>query len=515
MKISPEALARARVGTAEHAAPVRNGDAFAPYQPAPGVLPAGQKIAMDSAFAGAGDWLGAIGASLYAEGQIFLGYPELAAMAQRPEYRVISETIAQEMTREWIEFTTAGDDNKADRIKEIEDELTRLGVQDLLRVTAEKDGFFGRHHIFVDYGDKFEDPELQLDIGDGEDAISLAKVRNKPIKALKSVEASWTYPANYNASNPLADDWYKPKSWYVMGREIHASRLLTFVGREVPDMLKPAYCFGGLPMSQMAKPYVDNWLQTRQGVNDIIQAFSVFVLATDMSSVMDGGAGETFYNRLDIFSATRNNRGVMALNKDTEDFKNVSAPLGTLDALQAQSQEHMASVSKLPLVKMTGISPSGLNASSDGELRCHGDNIKANQETLFRPNLTKIINLIQLSLWGEVDPAIGFKFRSIYQLSEKEAAEVRKIEAETGAILIDDGALAPHEERERVAKDPTTPYQGLDLNDDPEIPGDGLDPEADAGEDGGLNSLFDASKKADLDRHQSRGNDVRAGGGRG
>ncbi|WP_163360700.1 anti-CBASS protein Acb1 family protein, partial [Klebsiella aerogenes] len=74
----------------------------------------------------------------------------------------------------------------------------------------------------------------------------------------------------YNTTNPLAADWYKPALWYVQGRPVHATRLLTFVGREVPDLLKPAYSFGGLSMSQMAKPYVDNWLRTRASVADLI-----------------------------------------------------------------------------------------------------------------------------------------------------------------------------------------------------------------------------------------------------
>ncbi|WP_198327721.1 hypothetical protein [Mesorhizobium sp. WSM1497] len=36
--------------------------------------------------------------------------------------------------------------------------------------------------------------------------------------------------------------------------------------------MKPTYSFGGLSLSQMVKPYVDNWLETRQSVNDIISA---------------------------------------------------------------------------------------------------------------------------------------------------------------------------------------------------------------------------------------------------
>src|SRR5262249_34643137 len=65
-----------------------------------------------------------------ADGVVFLGYSYLATLAQRAEYRVVTETIASEMTREWIELKVASDEQpKIDRKKAIEDELDRLGAQ--------------------------------------------------------------------------------------------------------------------------------------------------------------------------------------------------------------------------------------------------------------------------------------------------------------------------------------------------------------------------------------------------
>ena len=58
----------------------------------------------------------------------------------------------------------------------------------------------------------------------------------------------------------------------------------------------------------------------------------------------------------------------------------MSAPLGTLDALQAQSQEQLASVSGIPLVELLGITPAGLNASSEGELKAYYGRIHDDQE---------------------------------------------------------------------------------------------------------------------------------------
>lgn len=446
---------------------------FGYAQHPPGVVPEGRAtLAQDSAIGAANAWAtsGLIGGA-FQEGLTFLGYPYLAELAQRPEYRVISETIATEITRRWIKLQATGDEDKSEKIKLIDAEMKRLGVQDAFRRIAEQDGFFGRAHLFLDFGDVDDRDELRQPIGDGRSELSKAKVGTKrPLKRVKPIEAVWCYPSNYNSNDPLKPDWYKPSEWFVQGKEVHASRLLTFVGREVPDLIKPTYSFGGLSMSQMAKPYVDNWLQTRQSVSDIISAFSVMVLKTNLAVSLDQG-GDQLFKRADLFNNLRDNRGLMMIDKDSEDFANVSAPLTTLDTLQAQSQEHMAAVSRIPLVKLLGISPAGLNASSEGEIETFDDTMGAYQVAFFSPNLTRVINFIQLSLFDEVDPAITFAYEPLSSLTDKEKAEVEKIQAETDQIHIDSGVIEPVEARKRVAGDPDSGYTNLDLSHVPEPPG--------------------------------------------
>lgn len=446
---------------------------FLVRSPPPGVVPEdGKLLANDSQITAVSGWAGH-GAGYYGyafgEGLAFLGYPYLAELAQRPEYRRIVEVIATEMTRKWIRLTSKDESADSEKIKAIEGELERLNVRAAFRKVAEQDGFFGRGHLFINLGDDEQNSsELASSIGNGNDKTSARKVGKGSLKAVTPVEATWTYPSDYNSINPLKPDWYRPSVWFVMGTRVHHTRLLTFIGREVPDMLKPAYFFGGLSLTQMAKPYVDNWLQTRQSVNDIITSFTTWVLKTNMSAQLQKG-GEALYNRAEIFNELRNNRGLMMVDKNEEEFANVAVALSDLDKLQAQSQEHMASVSGIPLVKLLGIQPAGLNATADGEIRVFYDWVHAYQEALFHANLTKVLQFVQLSLFGEIDDDIGFEFETLWDTDEREKADIEKVKAETGQVLIDAGVISPDEERKRVANDPDSSYQGLDPDDAPDL----------------------------------------------
>ncbi|MBZ9683227.1 DUF1073 domain-containing protein [Mesorhizobium sp. CO1-1-2] len=424
---------------------------------------------MDNAIGGVQTWANGFALSGYmSEGITFLGYAYLSELAQRPEYRVISETIASEMTRKWIRFTSNDGDDKTAKIKELEAEFKRLNVRDLFCRAAEQDGFFGRGHIYIDTGETDNPEELQKPIGTGWDKLSIAKFAKKPIEALRTVEAVWCYPTAYNSNDPLKDNWYRPDSWYVQAKIVHTTRLITFIGREVPDLLKPTYSFGGLSLSQMVKPYVDNWLETRQSVNDIISAFTVFVLSSNLQETLQAG-GDQLFKRAELFNLLRSNRGLMMIDKETEEFQNVSASLSGLDMLQAQAQEHMASVSHIPLVKLLGTQPAGLNASSEGEMRSFNDYVHAFQEHLFRHPLHRLMGLVMISLWGKPDDGIDFEFEKLEETDEKEAADVEKTKAERDQILIDTGVISPEESRKRVAADPDSDFASIDVKDMPEL----------------------------------------------
>lgn len=454
-------------------------DIFVPAKPPRGVVPAGVTLAMDDASCFAGGWASSTYGQALSGSYAAIPMTILATLAQRPEYRKIADVPATEMTRRWIKITSIDDGaGKADRIRGIEESLIKFRVRDAFRDAVRYDGLMGRGHVYIDLG--ADGDERSKPIGASGDKAMLQKVGKGSLKGIRSVDPLWVYPQTYNTNDPTAADWYEPQTWFVMGNTIHASRLLTIVAREVPDILKPSYSFGGLSMTQMAQPYVDNWLRTRQSVADIVNAFSVFILKTDMGIGLQGGGTTAFGSsnandgagldgRLMLFNQLRDNRGILAINRDTEDFANVSANLGTLDKLQAQSQEQMASVASIPLVKLLGVTPSGLNASADGEIRVFYDSIHAAQEDHLRDPLQTIIDVIQLSEFGDIDPSIRFNFEPLWSMSEKERAEVEKTEAETDQIHIDSGVLRPEEVRQNIADDPDSRYPGLDVDDVPDL----------------------------------------------
>lgn len=429
---------------------------FTPYKPIAGVVRDGAPLAMDAA---PQMNLSAAMNNMVAEGVAFMGYPRLAEMAQRVEYRHIATVLAEEATREWIGFRSGGDGDKKDRIAALEKEFTRLNVRDKFQRLSELDSYFGLGQLFIDTGIPSLDADLATPL-----LLTPETLQVGGLKDLVVIEPVWVSPNEYNSTKPLQADFYKPSRWWVMGSEVHSTRLLRFVSREPGQMLLPSYNFGGLPLIQLAKPYVDNWVRTRQSVSDLINGCSIVNLKTDMAATFSNSGITGLIGRIQSFIRFRDNRGVFLTDKETEELQILSANLAGLDKLQNQALEQICVVAQMPLVKFSGISPSGLNASSEGEIRVWYDRVTAYQEAFYRPNLTPVMHACMLNLWGEIDHDIEFFFVPLWQMDAAAKAAVAKTNADTRAVYVEIGAADQDEVRKALANDEDSPFSGVDMS---------------------------------------------------
>ncbi len=472
-----------------------NADVQMPFRPhaapklPPGVVPPRAKYALDSA--GTFGWLNAAGGAFCGMG--FPGYQYLSELFQRSEYRAPVETIANEMTREWIRFQ-GGDEKKR---TELEAAFEEFAVREVCRLAVMHDGAFGRGQVYVDIkGQNTPKGRARpLPVDDGGIAVGA-------LVGFKNIEPVWTTPLSYNSNDPTQPDFYRPTVWYVMGMETHADRLLTFIGRPLPDILKPSYNFSGLSLIQLVEPYAQRWLKTVDSVNRLISRFSLTALGTNLFATLQQTetGPQTLNERARVFTTYADNRGLMLVDKESEELVQVNTPLSGLSELQAQAQEHMAAPTHIPLVKLTGITPSGLNASSEGEIKVFYDYIAGEQENLLDGPLRVMMHIIMLHLWGKIDEEIKFEWVPLDSPTDKELAEMRKADGDRDTAYVGAGVVSPEEVRERLRADTNSGYGFIEPGDAPAPP---LEAQAAVGEEGKQADHERGKENADADHQRA------------
>jgi hypothetical protein len=91
-----------------------------------------------------------------------------------------------------------------------------------------------------------------------------------------------------------------------------------------------------LPPKTTSEKTADKPATTEDGKTQRVRQYTI-AKGDTLSSIARKTYGESNPARVSaIFNANRDNRGIMAINKDTEELENVAVPLSSLDLLQAQ-----------------------------------------------------------------------------------------------------------------------------------------------------------------------------------
>lgn len=437
-------------------------------------------------------------------GLTFPGFAFLSSLQQISEFRAPCEVTSTEMTREWLKVRSKSGGDKTDKIKQITERMEELKLQEKMQTVCLYDCQFGGGFLFWEYKGQESDEARQL-------PVLVKNIKKGSLKNVTPVEPYWCTPWSYNADRPERFDFYVPQSWFLMGRKTHVSRLSIVITRPLPDLLKPSYNFMGIALAQLMFPYVERWLRTVKSVNDLISIFSILNLNTTLGSTLeeDGENGPSLEQRMKLFTVTRDNRGVLMTDKDTEELKLLAVPLSGLDKLQAQAQEHMAAPSHIPLIKLFGLTPAGLGATGEGEIQVWYDWIAAQQQHALNDHVNRALEIIQMDLFGAVDDDITFEWVTLAQPTPKEESELRKADAERDDKYVAMGAIDPNEVRAKLQSDPNSGYDNL-VGDAPgppemqmaEMAAEGEDPHAAGAE------HQHAAGEADKDReHEANEND--------
>lgn len=384
---------------------------------------------------------------------VFPGYTTLCGLAQNGLIRSGVEMRAKEMTRKWGKLTAT--DEADETIEALTREMERFKIRETFRAIAEQCGFLGGCLVYIQFDDA---------LGKTSDPVPLdsTAIKDGYIKGFKIIDPWVCYPGIYNSINPLADDYFKPSVWYVQGIPVSSTRIIRFTENELPDMIKPAYNFFGLSLSQKVLDAVAHFTRNRESASKLLEKVSLVVLKTNMENILSGGIDNNMDMRLLYFAQGRDSNGVAVIDKESEDLAIFNNSLSGVVDIVRQSMEYVAAMFNEPATKLWGISPAGMNATGESDMKNHYDNIASLQEQMFRPGLDKILQLLQLNMGREIDTSIKFQFESLSDEADKILAESNKMKAETCAVYEEMGAISATDVRNALIKDPQSGFNDLE-----------------------------------------------------
>ena len=298
-------------------------------------------------------------------------------------------------------------------------------------------------------------------------------------KGIVQVDPYWTAPLldGAAASEPDSLHFYEPTYWIINGIKVHRSHLAIYRHSEVVDVLKPQYLYGGVLFPQQIMERVYAAERVANEAPELAMTKRTNVWLTDMEKVM--GNSQEAMGRLQTWVQFRNNYGVKLGDKEADQFEQFDTTLADFDAMMMSQYQIVAAIAGMPSTKLLGTSPKGFGASGEYEESSYHETLESIQD-----EVTPFLERHQALVWrsfigpklGTADVSTTCQWNPLDTPTAKELADTNLTKAQTGAALIQSGALQSADERKRIATDRDSGYHALGLE---EIDDDGEDSETD------------------------------------
>jgi phage-related protein (TIGR01555 family) len=120
--------------------------------------------------------------------------------------------------------------------------------------------------------------------------------------------------------------------------------------------------------------------------------------------------------------------------KGAEDFIRENLQLGGVDAVLYIIMMLVSADTGYPITRLFGVSPAGMNATGESDMRNYYDKVRSRQQRVLKPMILQIVKII--SKWQKL-PEPFIEFRPLKQMSEKEQAELEKTQADKDKAVAD------------------------------------------------------------------------------
>lgn len=345
--------------------------------------------------------------------------------------RRIVDTIPQDMCKNWIQVTS-----------KISPELLEKAVAEDRRAQLSRKILKGLRWGRL-YGGAIG---IMLIKGQGDDLsepLDLERVMPGDFQGIMIMDR-WNgcYPST-EVCNDISDpEFGMPDYYYVSDPEtqanvyIHHSRILRFEGLELPFWESQAEQYWGASIIEI----IFDELKKRDNVSwNIAQLTFMAQLRVmkmkDMDqlvSTLDPEAVKEIYSTIQMQNWLMSSSGMQLLGSD-DDFVTHQYTFGGVADVYEQFMLDVAGAAEIPVTKLFGRSPAGLNATGESDLQNYYDMIEEKQESILRPILDKVMPVHAMSSWGFIPDDLDYKFNPVQRTTQEKLAQI--VQQRSSAVL--------------------------------------------------------------------------------
>lgn len=328
---------------------------------------------------------------------------------------------------------------EADEITLLEATETRLKWRERMRTAKVYAAIYGRGHVYFDTG------------ADPAEPFNPNEVKRGGLRFLTALSMLDVVDGIVD-DDPMSETYGEPSYYEIMSTsggsvQIHPSRMVTLYGSIRPDASVVGIQSDSVLLSVL--PVLKQYEATAMGVAHLVQEAKVDVLTVPgLAELLSSPEGEEqFATFMSTIAAMKGNYGMMTLptpaSKDesasTYDQKKMS--FATLPDVIESFENALSGAARIPRSLLFGTSAGGLGSTGQLELSAYYDYINTVQTNYIQPALFNLDEALIVSSLGSRPPELHYNWRSLWQTTDAEKADIGNKQAEMIKKLVDSGVM--------------------------------------------------------------------------
>ncbi len=206
------------------------------------------------------------------------------------------------------------------------------------------------------------------------------------------------------------------------GIKVHHSRVVRFINRDLPYIEKLMESYWGASELEHIYEELKKRDNTSWNIATLIFSANLKVYQMDgfeQMALMDEQALGDLYKTLMLMNEMMNNNSMQVIGKnDTFDTRQYT--FSGLSDIYSEFMMDVAGAAEMPVTKLFGRSPAGMNATGESDMQNYYDSIEQKQEACLRPVLEKLLPILCISAFGFVPDDLEIEFNNCRRPTEEE-----------------------------------------------------------------------------------------------
>lgn len=209
---------------------------------------------------------------------------------------------------------------------------------------------------------------------------------------------------------------------------VHHSRLVRFVGRELPDLERQAELYWG--ESEVEALYNDVVAHDNVSANMAALTFQANINTMEVKgleqllSMSSPDVQRRFWNTMQAQKVLRSNFGMQLVEQGNKISNTQYTFTGLSDVYESMCL-NLCGASHYPMTKLFGRSPAGMNATGESDLKNYYDYVDTLRESKLRPILDKLLPVVARSA-GIEQIDLDITFQPLWTPTASETATIAK-----------------------------------------------------------------------------------------